>query len=70
MKPGKWIYLSCLSFFFLAGTIHCTGAQAAMQLEPSTEPVPKGMGERSKEIAPEASPGAFKTSCLKLPTPP
>jgi general secretion pathway protein D len=66
MKPGKWIYLSCLSFFFLAGTIHCTGAQAAMQLEPSTEPVPKGMGERSKEIAPEASRGAFKTSWREI----
>ncbi len=63
MKPGKWIYLACLTlFFFLAGTIHCAGLQSAVQLEPSTEPVPKGMEERSKEVAPEASPGAVKNS--------
>ena len=63
MRPGKWIYLTCLTlFFFLAGTLHCAGPQSAVQLEPSIEPVPKGMGEKSKEVAPEASPGAVKNS--------
>lgn len=65
MKPGKWICLVLLTLFFMGGTVHCAGPHSSANREPSN-PVSKGMGEGSKEVAQEASQAAVRNSSPQI----